>query len=42
MGFADGGEVGMTDPALAETLAVRPVNRAVGNVANDGAWLLEE
>lgn len=41
-GFADGGEVGMTDPAVAERLAVRPVNRAVGNVANDGAWLLEE
>ena len=40
-GFADGGEVGMTAPELVETLTVGPVNKAVGNVANDGEWLLE-
>ncbi|MFC3848983.1 SOS response-associated peptidase [Corynebacterium hansenii] len=40
-GWLGGGEVGMTDPALVETLTVEPANRAVGNVANDGEWLLE-
>lgn len=40
-GFARGGEVGMTDRGLADALSVRPANAAVGNVANDGEWLLE-
>ena len=39
--FADG-DVGMTDAGTVGKLTVRPVNKAVGNVANDGGWLLEE
>lgn len=39
--FADG-DVGVTDAGAVGKLRVRPVHKAVGNVANDGAWLLEE
>lgn len=38
--FADG-DVGMTDGGVVGELVVGPVHKAVGNVANDGAWLLE-
>ena len=40
-GFAEGGEVGMTPGEVVEKLSVGPVNKAVGNVANDGEWLLD-
>lgn len=39
-GFAAGGAVGMTSGELVDTLVVRPADKAVGNVANDGPWLL--
>lgn len=39
--WASEGDVGMTSMDLVEKFTVRPVDRAVGNVANDGPQLLE-
>lgn len=38
--WARSGEVGLTDPAVVEKLQLRAANRSVGNIANEGAWLL--
>ena len=39
-GWARGGEVGQTAAELVERLHLREVNKAVGSVRNEGAWLL--
>ncbi|MEJ5919239.1 SOS response-associated peptidase [Corynebacterium sp. H78] len=39
--WAHGGAVGMANEALVDCLDVQPVNKALGNVANDGAWLMQ-
>nr|WP_120491148.1 SOS response-associated peptidase [Corynebacterium lactis] len=41
-GWASGGDVGMTSEELVDAFSVRPVGRAVGNVANDGPHLLDD
>lgn len=40
--WASDGDVGMTAPELVEKMTIRPVNRVVGNVANDGPHLLDD
>lgn len=39
--WAADGDVGMTRAEVVDKLSIRPVNRAVGNVANEGAQLLD-
>lgn len=38
--WATGGEVGLASPELVASLHVNPANKSVGNIANEGSWLL--